>query len=471
LLFAALARRPSVTGHVLFNATDGDPWVEVNRSERGWTTSELADLAASDVGLGVVRDADQLVLLVTTSEGVYERRIPDATPLRQVPLGVAAERASQEAAATWGLPDFVMRPHVERKGRGVREISDGLLVVGDRGVILQVKGRDVEPREPEREARWIDKQVKAAIKQADGTARRLSAETTEMTNGRSRRVTVDGKAIAWVTAVIIEHPSPPADHPLPNVDSRTPAVVLLRRDWEFLFEQLRSTRAVADYLHRVGSSAELLGAEPQRYYELAAADAAAVGQETAPQREWGTGQRRSIPLLPAAPAGSDDDEAHGMVRIMCEDIAMSSIDGHNEADRIRVLASIDQLPVGYRTELGRLLLDGLRDVRRHTGDTILWKFRTFRPDTPDEVQLGFGVCSKFSELTQEAFRSWFLLRHHERDDFDAQSSATSVGVLLTPRHDGLREWDTTTITMTGAPELTVEDLDRLHRLWNTESMD
>lgn len=33
------------------------------------------------------------------------------------------------------------------------------------------------------------------------------------------------------------------------------------------------------------------------------------------------GQPHSVPLLPAAPAGSDDDEAHTMVRIMLEDVA------------------------------------------------------------------------------------------------------------------------------------------------------
>ena len=38
--------------------------------------------------------------------------------------------------------DFVLRPHVERKGRGVREISDGLLLAGDHGLIIEVKSRD-----------------------------------------------------------------------------------------------------------------------------------------------------------------------------------------------------------------------------------------------------------------------------------------------------------------------------------------
>ncbi|MGA5166693.1 MULTISPECIES: hypothetical protein [Streptomyces] len=73
--------------------------------------------------------------------------------------------AVQDAAATWGLPDFVMVPSVERKGRGVREISDGLLVVGSRGVVVQVKAREGEPGTHEKESSWVLKQLAAASEQ------------------------------------------------------------------------------------------------------------------------------------------------------------------------------------------------------------------------------------------------------------------------------------------------------------------
>ncbi|WP_405466679.1 hypothetical protein OG783_28720 [Streptomyces jietaisiensis] len=42
-------------------------------------------------------------------------------------------------------------------------------------------------------------------------------------------------------------------------DGNTPVIALLRRDWEFLFNQLRSTHAVVGYLHRVAASAPVLG--------------------------------------------------------------------------------------------------------------------------------------------------------------------------------------------------------------------
>jgi hypothetical protein len=88
--------------------------------------------------------------------------------------------------------------------------------------------------------------------------------------------------------------------------------------------------------------------------------------------------------------------------------------GHSEQDRLLVLAAIDRLPVGYRTELGRLLLDGLRAVHATQSDEIVWRFRTFRTTAPGEVQLGFGVCSQLTDVTREAFRSWFLLRRFQK---------------------------------------------------------
>lgn len=43
---------------------------------------------------------------------------------------------------------------------------------------------------------------------------------------------------------------------------------------------------------------------------------------------------------------------------------------------------------------------------------------------------------------------------------------TSVGVLLTPCHDGYRDWDTTMYGITGDPELTGDELQQYRELWN-----
>jgi hypothetical protein len=146
---------------------------------------------------------------------------------------------------------------------------------------------------------------------------------------------------------------------------------------------------------------------------------------------------------------------------------MTRLEHRSEADRLQVLAAIDSLPVGHRTDLGRFLLQGLHATRQAGTGTVTWKLRTFR-SAGRVPQLGFGVCSAFTEHTQPAFSSWLLLRHHERQDFKEHVDAVSVGVLLTPRADGLREWDTTMAAVTGDPELTEDELEQYRELWNAD---
>ncbi|SOE19077.1 hypothetical protein SAMN05442782_0020 [Streptomyces sp. OK228] len=467
--FAWLSSQVPGSRHVLSadRADAHGTWVEAARSSRHWSAEELAALASSDIGLGRVQDSDTLTLMVSTPSGVYERVVPHATPLRgHDRRGTAAEIAVQDAAATWGLPDFVMAPSVERKGRGVREISDGLLVVGDRGVVVQIKAREGEPGTAGRETSWVFKQLAAAGKQIHGTVRRLKAEGVQMVNGRGRSVRIDSPAVDWVGVTIIEHPDPPQDLPVAAHHGSTPVIALLRRDWEFLFNQLRSTHAVVSYLHRVGASAPVLGGEPERYYELAAADAEAAPGEVDPSWAKRGGQPCSVPLLPAAPAGSDDDEAHTMVRIMLEDVATSPMNpGEWEAWQ-RVLASLDSLPVGYRSDLGRFLLDALATVAEAEAGTTAWRMRTFSAG-PDRDQLGFAVCSALTDRTRAAFSAWLQLRHHERGESTDLTHLTSVGVLLTPRTDGYRDWDTTVHAISGDPELTDDELRTYQDLFNT----
>jgi len=89
-----------------------------------------------------------MIVMVETAKGVLVRQISSASPLRdELEQGKAAEEATQDAAALWGLPDFVFRPAIVRVGSsarsGVRELGDGLLVVGTLGVVVQVKTREV----------------------------------------------------------------------------------------------------------------------------------------------------------------------------------------------------------------------------------------------------------------------------------------------------------------------------------------
>jgi hypothetical protein len=242
---------------------------------------------------------------------------------------------------------------------------------------------------------------------------------------------------------------------------------LLRRDWEFVFDQLRSTFAVVQYLKRVEKNEPIaIGREPVRYYELAAADAAAP---PAPldARIIGGGSPVSAPLLPQVPPSADGNGFHRLLRLILEDIATSPVSSTvAEEDRLSVLSEIDRLPVAHRAELGELLLDMLEDVAAMDDSETKWRFRRIRFGPP-EPQLAFGACSRFSDLHYEAFRQWVTLRHHEFGaDLGTPNDVVTVGVLLTPRFDGLRPWDTTMVRVAGDLELTEDELQRLGRLWN-----
>ena len=98
---------------------------------------------------------------------------------------------------------------------------------------------------------------------------------------------------------MIDHPNPPRDV-FPAKDPKGPNVVMLRRDWEFLWDQLRSAAAIVDYVHRVAGEDEPLelGVETHRYFDLAGRDAVAPATDLP---AWIVRDRGRTHLGPAAP--------------------------------------------------------------------------------------------------------------------------------------------------------------------------
>jgi hypothetical protein len=265
---------------------------------------------------------------------------------------------------------------------------------------------------------------------------------------------------------VIDHDQLPGETAVDLALGDLPGIALLRRDWDFLFNQLRSTNAVIDYLFRVASlPPRALGEEPVRYYELAAADLA-----TAPSPgdgEWlGQGyEQRSTPQLPQAPAGSDANSANLLLRIIIEDIAVSPLpDDISEAARLQALADIDSLPVGFRTEFGEKLREMLSDVA--ATDDIKWRFRRLLGN--GMVQLIFGACSKeHDQMIVTAAQSYVELRHHQFEQAQgASDERVTLLVLLTPRHDGNRPFDTTMLRLAGSSTLTPQELAPRVQLWD-----
>jgi hypothetical protein len=384
--------------------------------------------------------------------------------------GTAAEEAIHEAASMLGLPDFVYRAKIRQVGSGTRELGDGLVVIGDTGVALQVKSREAVSAEADKERRWIDKVIKKGLSQAGGTIRQLKREPAAMTNRRGRTLDVDGNDLNWLICVVIDHDAPPREVVPDITGTGYPTLVVLRRDWDFLFDHLKSMHAVVQYLQRVADESIELGTEPTRYYQYANADEAAEPDDIDPALLVLDGRKESTPLLPLEPAGIEDRPAHLMVRIIQEDIAESPLGTiAAEKDRLKILADIDLLPVTRRADWGRLLLDTLDAFGDVPEDETGWRFRRFNREvgTDRVLQLGLGVCSSsHNEMHDAHFGGWVLWRHHQvQQSLGSDRPLRTIGVLLTPRRDGLRPWDTTLKALDGPVELTPEEISIYREVW------
>lgn len=434
-----------------------------------WTRNRLdSGTAAAWSGQTPRSESDEgtMTLIVETPAGVLIRRVPRAMPPpSDAEPGQAAEEAVHDAAAIWGLPDFVYRGRVVGVGSGAREIGDNLLVLGKIGVVVQVKKRAAPSDDAERERGWIEKNTRTALDQARGSIRRLNFGPVELTNARGRTIEVDGSKVRWLSVVVIDHPNPPADVRVVRFEAASPAVVLLRRDWDFLFHQLKSTHAVVQYLERVVADPVALGEEPSRYYQLALADHQAEPSEIDPALVAG-GRTVSAPLLPLA-THPHDWRPQVLVRSIFEDIAITPAPNVDEANRLAVLAELDRLPVNHRAEIGRFLEEGLEKTVEAGKDEIIWRQRRFAGGL-ERVHLAFAVCSQYTEETQDMFGWWVQLRHYDHCQVRGDTDLTTVGVVLTPRHDGKRAFDTTMAAVHGELQFTDEELAALRQGWPTQ---
>jgi hypothetical protein len=420
----------------------------------------------------------ELTLLVETPRGPLIRRVPNASPLADdVAAGPAAETATHAAAAVWGLPDFVFLPITENVGSKTREIGDGIVLVANHGLVLQVKARNAASDDAEKEARWLIKQAGEAIGQGNGTIRRLRAGATTLTNLRGREVTIDGDDYEWTTVVVLDHDDPPPDVTPDLLNAKHPAVVLLRRDWQFLFDQLKSTHAVLAYLRRVADKPLELGAEPARFYRLAATDHSTEPEPVDPRLLNTATTTVPMPTLPFEPAASDDLDAHALIRMLLEDIAEVPLVADDDAapgesQRLMMLGELDRLPVRSRARIGRYVLDAMDTVTSDTSGNVIWAMTSLRGNV-GQPHLAYGACSRpYSDNIRDGFHSWLQLRHHDVLEATGDvENLTTVGILVTPREDPGDPWDTTSAAVSGEMDFTEDELSKLRELWPYEGSD
>jgi len=453
-------------------------WLPVRFEDPDQEQESRRAILESDQGMAIYANEDGVMTYMALRDGrVVGREIPDAEALPPgEEYGSAVEGATRAAAGRWGLPDFVLRPKIVPKGSGRREIGDGTIVSGSRGIALQVKARSsATPDTAERARSWLLKNATAGLKQARGTIR-TSFRSGDMTldNLRGRPVRLAGSRVEWVPVVILDHPSPPRQV-FPPGDTDGPSVVMLRRDWEFLWNQLRSASAIVDYIHRVAEEDEPaeLGSETHRYFDLANKDLQAP---PSPLPDWmndGGAEPVSGPLLPKDPASAGDELGFRVFHRVLEDIAATDFTG-DETDRVQMLAHIDRVAVTTRAELGRLLLRRLIACSQAPEGQLRVEHRVLYVDH-GELHLSFTCMGKLTGYYQEMFRTWLL---HRRQRFLMQSDAKgpiwpwSVGVLLTPRPStDDRLWDTTVIATNGPPEFDDDEYRRLDAVYASVAPD
>lgn len=334
---------------------------------------------------------------------------------------------------------------------------------------MQVKSREGPIGTEERERRWLSKKATEGLRQADGTVRRLGLETTELTNLRGQALAIDLDRYRWLDVVIVDHPACPADT-VPDLSvAKRPSVVLLRRDWEFLFDQLKSTTAVAQYIERVAGEPHELGLEPARYYDLAQADAEASPEGFSFELLAG-GKAVPAPLLPLAPTGTDDLKALRLLRTLMEEVAVTKLARASEADRLRLLAELDRLPVAHRAQIGRRVLECMAHVVEDVKSPgLLWRMSSVR-SSDGRIHLGFGTCSQpyTNPNVPLGLQGWAQLRHFdvlEATGGAAVDDLTTVAVIVTPRLDGQRPWDTSVTAVSGPVKFDAADLRILRELF------
>ncbi|MFC7619380.1 hypothetical protein [Microlunatus sp. GCM10028923] len=429
-----------------------------------------AAIAESDYGLATYLNGDRTLtyLRLGANGQILGREIADASDLLgDSPDGAAVEEATRATAGRWGLPDFVLRPKIFQKGSGIRELGDGTIISGPRGITIQVKARANADDSPDRAENWLRKNAARGLRQARGTVRStLIDPSVELTNLRGRPITLRGSTISWVPVVVLDHPNPPLDLSLER-DGMGPSVVILRRDWEFLWNQLRSASALVDYIHRVAGDEDPLelGAETHRYFELAHRDPTA---QPTPPPDWALETNvapTSLPLLPRDPAASSDEFGHAIFHRILEDIASTDFTG-DESERIDVLSRIDRVAVASRASLGRLLLRRLTVCAEAAPEVHRMEHRIIYMENGD-LQVAFTTMSQLTGYHQQIYRTWLL---HRRQTFLERTATKgpiypwTVGVLLTPRAHGGRPWDTTVMASNGPPAYDQQEFDRLSPL-------
>lgn len=276
------------------------------------------------------------------------------------PWGSLAEETARASTSDLGVPDFVYDPVIIKKGNSQREVSDGLLIVRDRGVILQVKARKPGKGDgPEKARTWVEKNVDKATKQVQGTRKTISTQDIRFRSRRGRDLLLSGQN-DWPAVILLDIP---VDHRGIQVQSDDPkTLVMALSDWHALNQMIRSTSGVIGYVERVveANLGEVdLGDEESRYRTFAQLDSQSVAQEGGdPYLRLRTLTRHEELALASLDEWIDSD-------IASADNPFTANPGSVADRQRRAIEVIDTIPVLTRARVGGALLER---VKRSTNE-------------------------------------------------------------------------------------------------------
>jgi hypothetical protein len=339
--------------------------------------------------------------------------------------GHEVEDYARRLAGGLGVPDFVYEPVLIRRGSSSREVSDGLLVVGSDGLIMQVKSRESEAARvdsPEKAIGWSIKKGLAAQRQGAGTRRSLVANALRMRSLRGYERDLPD-ASSWPVVVIIDHPLAIGA----AFDSSADTLFISSSDWRDLHRMVRSTAGVISYVRRALSSgiSVPLGDEARRYGLLAEADLQAASGLTS---------------FPTLPYGSLDDQELRDVALF-DDLVERVADpiggtGWDSEEYLIIVEQLDRTPLIGRGRIGaRMRQNVIEMVKTQTTRT----FRAFDPSGSGD-RMAFLYAYDDGRYGDDGQRfvaevgCYTALRQHQALDAgaDADSATLGVGVLHHP---------------------------------------
>ncbi len=348
------------------------------------------------------------------------------------------------SASVLGLPDFVYRAKIVRKGAASRELGDVLLWVGDQLVVVSVKSRDITRQPTDTDARvesWAEKAIKQASRQINGTVRALRTQSGGLRLHSDRGVEIPWEpgAVKRILGVIVVE-CPVTKEYYPSVPQTTvPAIVLHMDDWRLLLNRIVSITSLANYIAfradvgisgRLGSEwgilSQVLRAETSGEWDLVSATDLIRGR-------WWEPDGPSDAIF-----GSLPDHRFALI---VDELIAGAADQNPEFSTLKeaheylwIVKFLDQILPMQRIDLGKKIIDTCKQAR--TSDQA----QRFIAPTPGGLFL-FYSSSEERDLRVKQLQGLAAARHSQFAEMTGCRDFKTLAIATEPTPNAGRSHD------------------------------